>query len=663
MALDLSEPSLHAAYQDLLRPDGATDWLVLGYGRTASTLLLVDHGTGGLEELRRRLVANQVLYGLLKVEGRILLWTQIPHAVGGVKRARSLVHERTVAGALRGYTAVLNIASPAELDASAVAIRLFHQPALRQHSPASPHLPSPRLQQHASVAGSIRRPSIPDSAVSVQKPSSPRPNGHHAAFSPGSVHGAPPGPRQGSPAAGNAPASPCGDAVAPRPRPNQDFPTGYPAHLAHPTFGAIRHGNDEAPYPPTNGVVQHTFAGSHGSAPPQPKDEWRAQDHSRPPSPSPPLLVPGNATTSGVFESAAAAMLVASASDPSLAGHALSAQGIPVDVGPEDDASVALDRGVTAPSVRLAAAGSDATELEGRTRALVLEGSEEEKAARLAHERRERGAEDVAARAGREEHERATVEAEEATARESEMEGRERREAEDEYRRHAEEEYAREQAADEARRIAAEEEAQRRAASEERRRIEEEEEVARREEERILREQREAEEKRQAEEAERLRLEEEERTRRAEDEMRLLIERQRAEKQLREQEDARRREEERLQAIEERRARLVRQRDAGDVMLEGTVNVQGGGSMLWKRRYFRLTGSTFDFFKSAADAEIPVDSIPLAAIDRLTSNPEEALVPHAFKMTLKDGDERLFYYLSADETAILVEALQCALRR
>jgi len=29
MALDLSDPSLHAAYEDLLRPEGATDWCVL----------------------------------------------------------------------------------------------------------------------------------------------------------------------------------------------------------------------------------------------------------------------------------------------------------------------------------------------------------------------------------------------------------------------------------------------------------------------------------------------------------------------------------------------------------------------------------------------------------------------------------------------------------
>ncbi|BGP44722.1 hypothetical protein JCM10450v2_000536 [Rhodotorula kratochvilovae] len=655
MALDLSEPSLHAAYEDLLRPDGATDWLVLGYGGTSNKLFLVDQGSGGLEELRGRLVANQVLYGLLKVESRVLLWSQIPHAVGGVKRARALVHERTVASALRGYTAALNIASPAELDASAVAIRLFHQPASHQPSPVSATMPSPRSQHHSPIAGSVRRPSVPDSTVSTHKPSSPRSNGSPATFTTAGTHT---GSRQGSPPAVNAPASPRVDLIPPSTRPDQGFSAGYPPHLAHPTFAATRNGHAALSSPPTNGTAPApTLApapSNLASAPPapQPEDEWRAPGHSRPPSVSPPL-VSASANTSGLFESAAAAMLVASASDPSLAGHALSAQGVPVDVG-EDDASVALAR---APSV----GNSDATaELEGRARALELEGREE--AARLERERREREAEDAAARA-REDEERVRAEAEEASAREQELEAHRRREAEEEYRRHAEEELAREQAAEEARQAAVEEDARRRAAEDERRRIEDEEELVRREEERILREQREAEERRQAEEAERVRLEEEERTRRAEEEMRLLIERQRAEKLLREQAETRRREEARLRAIEERKSRLVQRRDAGEVMLAGTVNVQGGGSMLWKRRYFRLTGSTFEFFKSEADADHPVDSIPLSAIDRLTSNLEEALVPHAFKATLKDGDERLFYYLSAQETEMLVEALQCALRQ
>ncbi|GAA5914234.1 hypothetical protein JCM8208_001529 [Rhodotorula glutinis] len=676
MALDLSDPSLHAAYEDLLRPEGATDWLVLSYA-TPTQLSLAARGTHGLEELRAQLVPNRVLFGLLSVEGKVLLWSQIPHGVGGVKRARALVHERTVANALRGYTATLSVSSPSELEPSAVAIRLFHQPHLSTSRPRtasppiSPHLPTSTSRQHSSTAGSVRRPSVPESTVSGhgQKPSSPRTTGTSATFatSPHTTRfeSAPPVVAQPEPAA--------------RRSLDQSFSPGYPAHLASASLGS-RNGHPparDAPPPSRSHAtpLYDSFASSASRPDPTVPPTLRPSSASPPVSPG---LLAASPNASGIFDSAAAAMLVASASDPSLAGHALSAQGVPVDVA-EDDASVARAPPPEPSSEEgtVDAHGGE-LELEQRTRALELEGRED--AARLERERRERAAEEAAVHARREEDERTARDEEQARRRDVEGEERARLAVEDEaqarlaaeeeYRRQAEAELERERVAEEERRVAAEEEAARRAQDEERRRVEEEEELARREEavrraeeERVLHEQHVAEERRLAEEAERARVEEEERTRRAEEEMRLLIERQRAEKQLREQEEARLREEERVRAVEVRRSRLVQQRDAGEVMLAGTVNVQGGGSMLWKRRYFRLTGSRLDFFKSETDADAPVDSLAVADIERLTSNPEEALVPHAFKATLKDGDERLFYYLSAEETETLVEALQCALRR
>ncbi|GAA5834435.1 hypothetical protein JCM9279_004314 [Rhodotorula babjevae] len=678
MALDLSDPSLRAAYEDLLRPEGATDWLVLGYS-TSTQLSLAARGTRGLEELRDHLVPSQVLFGLLSVEGKVLLWSQIPHSVGGVKRARALVHERTVADTLRGYTATLSVSSRAELDPSAVAIRLFHQPHLSTSRsgtaspPISPHLPTSTSRQHSSTAGSVRRPSVPESTLSGhgQKPSSPRrTTGASAAFAP-----TPPATRyEGASAAAAQP-----EASTRRSLEQHNLSPGYPSHLASASLGS-RNGHAverDAPPPRSHATPLYDSFASSASRP----DPTVPHREIRPSSASPPVspgLLPVSQNAGGIFESAAAAMLVASASDPSLAGHALSAQGVPVDVA-EDDVSVAR---APPPEPSSAEGTVDAHggehELEQRTRALELEGRED--AARLERERRERAAEEAAAHARREEEERVQRDGEEARRRQleeeeharlaAEDEARARLSAEEEYRRQAEAELERERVAEEERRAAAEEEAAQRARDDERRRIEEEEELARREEdlrraeeERVLHEHRVAEERRLAEEAERARVEEEERTRRAEEEMRLLIERQRAEKQLREQEEARLREEERVRAVEVRRSRLVQQRDAGEVMLAGTVNVQGGGSMLWKRRYFRLTSSRLDFFKSETDADTPVDSLAVADVERLTSNPEEALVPHAFKATLKDGDERLFYYLSAVETETLVEALQCALRR
>ncbi|GAA5926305.1 hypothetical protein JCM3775_000982 [Rhodotorula graminis] len=676
MALDLSDQALRAAYEDLLRPDGAVNWLVLDYA-TPTRLSLAARGADGLEELRAQLVPNRVLFGLLSVEGKVLLWSQIPHAVGGVKRARALVHERTVANAFQGYTATLSVSSPVDLSPDAVAIRLFHQPHLSASRPRtasppiSPHLPTSTSRQHSSTAGSVRRPSVPESTVSGpgQKPSSPVTAGMSTTFATSQQ----PTRYDGAPTA--VVAQP--DSAARRSL-DQSFSPGYPAHLASASLGSRAGHLPERDAPPSRAhatPLYDSFASTAPRADPTVPPEVRPSSASPPVSPG---LLAASPNASGIFESAAAAMLVASASDPSLAGHALSAQGVPVDVA-EDDASVAR---APPPEPSSAEGTVDAhggeLELEERTRTLELEGRED--AARLERDRRERDAEAAAAHARREAEERTTRDEEEVVRRAAESEERARsaaedeaqarRAAEEEYRRQAEAELERERVAEEERRGAAEEEAARRAQDEERRRIEEADELARREEavrraeeERVLHEQRIAEERRLVEEAERARVEEEERTRRAEEEMRLLIERQRAEKQLREQEEARLREEERVRAVEARRSRLVRQRDAGEVMLAGTVNVQGGGSMLWKRRYFRLSASRLDFFKSETDADAPVDSLAVDDLERLTSNPEEALVPHAFKATLKDGDERLFYYLSAEETKTLVEALQCALRR
>ena len=106
---------------------------------------------------------------------------------------------------------------------------------------------------------------------------------------------------------------------------------------------------------------------------------------------------------------------------------------------------------------------------------------------------------------------------------------------------------------------------------------------------------------------------------------------------------------------------------------------------LWKRRFFDLTKTQLNLYKSeivgpltctdqsqSSSAEPvflrqePDDiliTIPVEDISRLTTNPEEALVPHSFKLRLRDGGGLLFYYNTAEETERLVEALRCAIER
>lgn len=49
-------------------------------------------------------------------------------------------------------------------------------------------------------------------------------------------------------------------------------------------------------------------------------------------------------------------------------------------------------------------------------------------------------------------------------------------------------------------------------------------------------------------------------------------------------------------------------------------------------------------------------------IEDLTTDPEEALVPHSFSLRLRRGDGYLFYHNTAEETELLVEALRCDMR-
>ncbi|BGP52887.1 hypothetical protein JCM8202v2_000444 [Rhodotorula sphaerocarpa] len=123
-----------------------------------------------------------------------------------------------------------------------------------------------------------------------------------------------------------------------------------------------------------------------------------------------------------------------------------------------------------------------------------------------------------------------------------------------------------------------------------------------------------------------------------------------------EQIEARRRE------VAERQARLVAAREAGDVMLSGSVNVQAADSVLWKRRFYELAGGSLRLYKSHEEPDEILSEIATVDIEDLTTDPEEALVPHSFSLRLRHGDGYLFYHNTAEETKLLVEALRCDMR-
>mgnify|MGYP002718908503 CR=1 FL=1 len=120
-------------------------------------------------------------------------------------------------------------------------------------------------------------------------------------------------------------------------------------------------------------------------------------------------------------------------------------------------------------------------------------------------------------------------------------------------------------------------------------------------------------------------------------------------------------------------------------LLYSTLTFSTAWMQLWKRRFFELTKTQLNLYKSETVGPLtsqdhsrsrpaepisprqePDDiliTIPVDDISRLTTNPEEALVPHSFKLRLRDGGGLLFYYNTAEETERLVEALRCAIER
>ncbi|GAA5925555.1 hypothetical protein JCM10213_008818 [Rhodosporidiobolus nylandii] len=648
-----SEP---AAYNDLISPSPSIDWLLLGVKGTGNRLALLDTGDTGLKGLRASLRPRDVQFGLVRVEGRLVLFSLIPDAVGGVKRARALVQARTVASAFRAHRGVLNARSPADFEVSAIQARLQNSPSLQTTPPtrypptsSQPHSP-PILYSTDQFSSSPREAHnhMP------QKPPSPLPNGFVTATSNLSIRSNSP-QQHPTPSANNFPSS---ASPSSRPRgqpspppiastshhpPQQRFSSGFPV-LGPPAHTASLY---DPSHSPTNGAAPAAFAPRRASLtpsqhapetalsvpstvslapsslsplPPNPADEWRRQTHYRPSSPpSSSFAATGNPDAedgNDFFSAAAAAMLAPITPDPNTLDPEADADG---DLAPPRPAFAGAHSSVSlGPSVQSVPVdvvpGEDGNEDRGATEAAAAAAREQrEEAARMERERREREAEERA-------RERARREIEEQERREVEI----RRRLEEEARIAAEEALA-----------AAEEAELERAARDAHAR----------------------------EEAERLAVEEAERTRQAEEEMRLLIERQRAEKRLREEEERRRLEEEKQREKEVRRREMVRRRDDGEVMMKGAVNVQGGNSMLWKRRHFQLAPSGLALFKSELETSHPLETIPVPSIASLTeSSIEEALDPTSFKVTLRDDDE---YILRADtmaEKEELLVAIRCAAR-
>lgn len=95
-------------------------------------------------------------FGLLLLEGRILLFTLLPDNTGGVKRARALVHSRAV-GAKLNHQATVTVTRPADLTLNAVRSKLKLDTG--SASSSLPPSPNPQLSAGTSIPSPYLQPS------------------------------------------------------------------------------------------------------------------------------------------------------------------------------------------------------------------------------------------------------------------------------------------------------------------------------------------------------------------------------------------------------------------------------------------------------------------------------------------------------------------------
>ncbi|KAG2206000.1 hypothetical protein INT47_005318, partial [Mucor saturninus] len=119
---DVNDPRILNAYIAITEEE-PTDWLLLGYKDTRSVISLYASGTNGLSEFREH-ITNEILFGFVRVDDRFILITYVPDSVSGVRRARALVHSRSVASILELSHAQFTASSLSDMSDANIRTRL-----------------------------------------------------------------------------------------------------------------------------------------------------------------------------------------------------------------------------------------------------------------------------------------------------------------------------------------------------------------------------------------------------------------------------------------------------------------------------------------------------------------------------------------------------------
>ncbi|BEJ05571.1 hypothetical protein CcaverHIS641_0300930 [Cutaneotrichosporon cavernicola] len=125
MSADTSDPALAAAAVALHDPTDPSSWLVAAYAPgTTAIVLRAAGGSPRFPGLRDAIEATQGVsfaYALVRDKGLVLL---VLGGVGGVKRAKAIVHARAFAAIFPDYLALATLTTAAELTDNLIAERL-----------------------------------------------------------------------------------------------------------------------------------------------------------------------------------------------------------------------------------------------------------------------------------------------------------------------------------------------------------------------------------------------------------------------------------------------------------------------------------------------------------------------------------------------------------
>ncbi|KAK6905283.1 hypothetical protein I204_05228 [Kwoniella mangroviensis CBS 8886] len=153
MSVDLSDPQIGLTRSKIQDPSDPTTWFLLHYVTSptsptsipslSQSITVLSSGPEPLLPSWQEHLTDtneDVLFGYGEIAGKGLVLLFLRDSVGGVKRARAVVHSRSIASLFPDYTALITIAHPSQLTEELITERL----ALNQPSSLPSTVPKPK---------------------------------------------------------------------------------------------------------------------------------------------------------------------------------------------------------------------------------------------------------------------------------------------------------------------------------------------------------------------------------------------------------------------------------------------------------------------------------------------------------------------------------------